>query len=385
MEGSQINGEEELRELLISSIREEGPMTFAQFMETVLYHPNLGYYTDPKWVTGREGDFFTSCDLSSVFGQMLAKQVNFLWEKLDKPGNFKVVEYGAGRGYLARDILEELRQRNSDCFEALTYYIIEKSHPNRHKQQECLATLDLPVGKVLWVNKISEVSTPGMLDGLVLSNELIDAFAVHVVQKQDDLVQEVFVDIQDGELVEVLKPVSNYKIVEYLKEFRIELEEEQRIEVNLQALDWLAEIANTLDRGMVLTVDYGYTVAEIQHGLHFNGTLRGFYQHQLVEDPFKYLGRQDLTASVNFTALIEQGEALGLKKVDFLSQGRYLSKLGILEALVPDSDGKTIFGDAEATAKAALMVKRLILPGMGEAFKVLLQGKSLIKEPTLGL
>ncbi|HEX3935754.1 MAG TPA: class I SAM-dependent methyltransferase, partial [Puia sp.] len=198
-------------------------------MEMALYYPEYGYYNRPDEQIGQMGDFYTSSNLTPIFGAMIAKQLEEMW-RLTGQGQFTIVEYGAGSGLLCRDILAYL-ENNLPFYGQLHYAIIEKSYSMRKRQEKHLAE------KVGWYNSIQEL---GPVTGCILSNELIDNFAVHQVVMEDDLM-EVFVDVKD-DFVEVVRP-ADQRLKDYLAEFDIRLPKGMRTEINLEARDWLEGIA----------------------------------------------------------------------------------------------------------------------------------------------
>ena len=238
-----------LADIIIQRIKKEGPISFRDFMEMALYYPELGYYSSGDEKIGKAGDFYTSSSLTPVFGAMVAKQVEEMWQVLDKHP-FTIVEYGAGTGLLCHDILAYLKN-NKELFDQLSYSIIEKSPGMRHKQKMHLEE------KVSWYDSIEEA---GPISGCVLSNELVDNFSVHQVVMEDQLM-EVFVDYKD-DFVEIMRPAST-ALTDYLRELQVSLPKGFRTEINLEAPKWLEQIAGALTSGFVLTIHYGYSSAEL--------------------------------------------------------------------------------------------------------------------------
>lgn len=362
-------------EIIKASIKKDGTMTFRDYMEQALYHPQAGYYTVHQDRLGREGDFYTSVHVSYLFGAMLARQVAEMYRIMGCPQPFIVIEFGAGDGMLARDILSWLAGKHRDCFQDLQYRIVEISARLVTRQQ---ATLAEYVHKVNWVDK-KELIRQGPVDGVALSNELIDAFPVHLLKYSSRGWQEAWVDIdREGKLAKRWQGPSR-DFHDYFALLAWQPRQEgQVVEANLAALDWLEAVASILQRGFVITIDYGYLVEELDDPRFLDGTLLCYYRHKVVNDPLSNVGWQDITSHANFTALMAGGKQLALETTAFMSQSKFLLNLGIMQA-VEEMAGE----DTGEAHKQALAVKKLAFPGgMGETFKVLIQHKN-ITEPRL--
>ena len=359
----------ELEELIRRRIAEAGgAIPFTEFMALCLYHPEYGYYMAPRSRIGREGDFFTSSSVHSLFGRLIARQLRQMWELLGK-GPFTVAEQGAGEGHLALDILDAVREEAADFYGQLIYRLVEISPDNRARQAQQLAGHGERVG---WCT-LDELA--GM-QGCILSNELADAFPVHLLEKRDGELQEVFVVAAGEGFTEALRPVSTPAITEHFEWLGVAPVEGNRAELNLQAVHWVQDLGRLLGRGFVLTVDYGYPAAELYAPWRRNGTLMCYHRHTSGENPFAHVGCQDITAHVDFTALQRAGEEVGLVPLWFGEQYRFLLALGFVEALLELQARET---DEKAARALRLTLKNLIMPdgGMGETFKVLIQGKGV--------
>lgn len=360
-----------LKQKIIEKIKSEGPINFETFMEMALYHPELGYYTKDSTKIGRAGDFYTSPHLHSMFGAMVGRQMEEMWTIIGRPEIFQIVEMGAGMGYLAKDMLEYLKgargkgQEAKGIFEHLRYTIVELNPTIKAKQQELLSEFK---DKVNWVSSINELEP---VAGCFLSNELLDAFPVRLIEAPNSPngeLKEIYVSIDGDSLVEIKMSCSN-DVKEYFKEFGIELPKGYKTEVNLKIKDWLKEINAKLSEGFILTIDYGYPAQDYYSEDRNRGTLLCYYQHQINENPYQNIGEQDLTAHVNFSSLKKWGDELCLKTIGFCPQGTYLVSLGIDEMI------KELYGDSPDVFDIA-KIKGLILPqGMGESHKVMIQYK----------
>jgi len=328
-------------------------------MEMALYYPGLGYYTKETATIGKKGDFYTSPHLHPVFGMMLGKQMQEMWESMGKPEDFQIMEMGAGMGYLARDMLDYLQ--TTGLFRHLSYTIVEMNPSVAARQQELLSGFS---GIVRWVGHPGEAAG---ITGCIVSNELLDAFPVRLVE-MDDEVMEVFVTEKEGELAELNKKAAP-EVLTYLSEFAPDLPKGYRTEVNLRIREWLAGISSQLVRGFILTVDYGYSAKDYYSEDRSTGTLLCYYRHQINETPYQHIGEQDMTAHLNFSSLAKWGQDNSFKTIGFSSQGTYLVSLGIDRAITE------LYGDAPDPFELA-KIKGLIFPqGMGESHQVMVQYK----------
>jgi len=358
----------ELAGLIIQRIKEDGPLCFREFMEMCLYHPGTGYYTSEGNPIGGSGDFYTSANLTPAFGAMIGKQMEEMWLKLDEKA-FTIVEYGAGTGLLCCDILKYL-QHNERMYDGLQYYIIEKSPAMRAIEHANVNE------KVCWVDSIKDIPA---INGCILSNELVDNFAVHQVVMTDELM-EIFVDYHDG-FTEILQPADE-SLRNYFAELNIALPDGFRTEVNLQAIDWIQEAATALQRGYIMTIDYGYQSAELYKTCRSQGTLVCYHKHTVSDAIYANLGQQDITAHVNFSALTHWGARYGLTDCGFTDQCHFLLSLGfkkyLNEAIAHEQDM------IRAVRKAAMLSHTLLID-MGSKFKVLIQEKGGCSRALSGL
>jgi len=354
------------KDKLIQKIMSEGPLSFESFMEFALYDSESGYYMKDSIKIGREGDFYTSPHLHKIFGAMLGRQMLEMWEFMKSPSNFHVVEMGAGMGYLAKDMLEYLkvssvRRQVTGLFDNFKYTIVEINPVIRAKQQELLRDY---VERVQWVSTLEELEP---ISGCFLSNELLDAFPVRLVEMDGELA-EIFITAKDDNLIEIKNSCSD-EVKEYLEEFSIDLFSmaPYRTEVNLRIKDWLFQISNKLREGFILTIDYGYPASEYYSEERNRGTLLCYHQHQLNDNPYINVGEQDITAHVNFSSLDKWGSQLGISTIGFCPQGTYLISLGIDELIAE------LYGESPDAFDLAKVKGLIFSEGMGESHKVLIQ------------
>ena len=357
-----------LEKYLQQRIAAKGGITFAEFMGHCLYHPEYGYYMTARRRIGKEGDFFTSSSVHVLFGRLLARQVQQMDELLGG-APLTITEQGAGEGHLALDILDALQADAPELYARLGYRLVEVSPENRRRQAELLAG---HAGRVDWC-RLEDLQ--GM-EGIFLSNELVDALPVHLVEKQDGDIREIFVVEESGEFGEECRKPSTSAIVEHFRWLGAAPAEGNRAEVNLEAPRWMRKVGDLLRRGFVVTIDYGYPAAELYAPFRRGGTLMCYHRHRAVEDPYQRVGSQDMTAHVDFSALQKAGGEAGLETLYFGEQYRFLLGLGFVEELLAMQAGEP---DPQRAQALRLTLKNLILPegGMGETFKVLVQGKGV--------
>ena len=359
-----------LRQKIIGQITQNGPIPFDRFMEMALYEPGMGYYASESTEIGKKGDFYTSQHVHSMFGMMIGRQFEEMWNMIGKPDVFYIIEPGAGAAYLCRDVLDYLNGKNIiDHF----IYIIQEKNVHMKKRQQTL--LNVYSDKIRWVSSLEEIGT---VKGCVFSNELLDAFPVKIIEHLDTL-REVYVTYEREEFIERSDILSTEKISEYFHEFAIELPRKYRTEVNLRIRDWLLEVNNILSEGFILTIDYGYPARDYYSEERNRGTLLCYHKHQYNEDPYQFIGEQDITAHVNFSSVSKWGEESGFRTIGFCQQGVYLVSLGIDEMM------KTLPQDSKDYLFEIAKIKKLILPGtLGETHKVMIQYKGNAKPELRG-
>ncbi|MDY0184831.1 MAG: SAM-dependent methyltransferase [Desulfuromonadaceae bacterium] len=362
-----------LHTFILEQIRRQGDagLSFADFMQQCLYHPSYGYYMQQRERIGKKGDFYTSSSVHHVFGVLLARQLAQMFEILAMP-DFTIVEQGAGEGHLALDVLDELKRREPEVYAALDYCIVEISPDNRTRQAHLLAEHEC----VRWAT-LEQLKS---VRGCFISNELVDAFPVHVVEKHAGKLYEVRVIEDDGAFVEKLFPAAA-ALRMHFDSLGVEPVEGNRAELCPDAATWMQQVAEILERGFVITVDYGYPAAELYAPFRLNGTLMCYAQHTTNENPYQNVGQQDITAHVDFTLLEQTGARAGLVPLYFGEQYRFLMGLGFVEELMRLQAQTT---DPGAAMALRMTLKNLIVPdsGMGDTFKVLIQGRG-VGEPEL--
>lgn len=339
-----------LRELIARDIREHGPMTFARFMQTALYHPEHGYYT--RGLGGGSGrDYLTSSGVHRAYGVLMARQAEEMWRFLGRPAVFSFVEFGPGEGFFAADFLREAA-RFDGFAEALDYRLVETSPALRARQERRLEAFR----SASWTT----LETLGPISGCLFANEVLDAFPVHRVVGTSDGPREIHVGAgAGGDLDETLRPLSD-GLASWLRERGLEAAPAQEIDVAPAAEEFVRRTALLLERGWYVLVDYGHEAADLHHPARRRGTLLAYHRHRASEDFLAHPGEQDLTAHADFTGAVRAAEAAGLEKLALVSQSHLLLALGALD----------LFEDEDLRGREAL--KDLVLPDrMGGVFRVL--------------
>jgi SAM-dependent MidA family methyltransferase len=357
-------------------IREEidqagGQIPFARFMELALYAPGLGYYMAGQHKLGAAGDFITAPELSPLFARCLSRQCQQILELL---GSGDILEFGAGSGQMAADLLEELNRRDSL---PAHYFILELSAELRQRQQTTLRH-QVPhlISKISWLERL-----PERIQGVVLANEVCDAMPVHCFQLEASHSGERYVSCEGDTFVWRKGPFTHFRLEERIAQIRglLDKVEYYDSEINLAMESWITEIASRLQAGAVLVIDYGFPRQEYYHPERATGTLLCHYRHRAHGDPFLWPGLQDITAHIDFTALAEAGDTAGLKVAGYCAQADFLLACGLDQLAAVE-----LAAEEQAALHARNQIKRLLLPHeMGELFKVLALSRG-IEKPLLG-
>lgn len=343
-----------------SSIDSKGAITFAEFMELALYHPVGGYYAHGS-AFGERGDYFTSPSAHPVFGALIAIQLREMWHALGQPTPFYAIEIGAGDGILATDIIEYTAASLGKFKNALVYIAVDRFLPmtlrgNRNLQP--IASNGFPLKNIT---------------GCFLSNELLDSFPVHLFEVKNGSLLEVYVTVSNGELTTSLMEPSTHLIEDRIRPYIAALPDGYRGEVNPGIGQWMNDTSEALDQGFVLTIDYGYEAKNLYSAHRRQGTLQTYHRHTQSDDPFQRVGCQDITAHVDFSTVITEGESTGVEFLGMYTQTDFLRSVGfdsLLMALrrqpIPESEkNANLFAVRELTKSE----------GLG-GFKVLVQQKN---------
>jgi SAM-dependent MidA family methyltransferase len=347
-----------------------GAIPFRDYMELCLYHEQHGYYRSPRVKIGKDGDFYTSSAVGTIMGEMLAAFAAEQAPELAPPGTrLTLVEFGGGTGRLATQLLDALRERDAAVYAVSELVMIETSSYHSELQREALAA---HAGKVRWQSE-AEWLERGETDGvLVIANELLDAFPVHVLEADAaGRAHEVFVAWDEAEerFVERLLPLGSRSVAQHLERLRIRLAPGQRAEVNVDAPAWVRRVCSRLGSARLLLIDYGDVSAELYAPHRMRGTLLAYRRHEASERPYEHAGEQDLTAHVDFSACEAAALEAGCAAAELLTQRDFLLRHGVLQ-LLQDALGADPFGPVARRNRA---VRQLLLSdGMSELFKVLM-------------
>jgi SAM-dependent MidA family methyltransferase len=362
----------------------------------------LGYYAggaEGREPLGWSGDYFTSGDVSPLWGWAMARQLRWMWESLGQPDPFVVLEPGGGRGLLAGDVWRYALSEDEEWAGALRYVLLDRTPEGsalRAARQERiegeLARLGAPQGSVGWAASWDEAA-PEPFTGCVVSNELFDALPVHVVEAREGGLLEIYVavDPQTGALVEELSAPSSSAVAGYLDEYRVPWRgygDGWRAEVCLAAGRELSEMAGRLARGFLLTVDYGATARRLYTRDRRRGALAVYARHQFLDRPLEAPGTRDLTAHVNFSALARAGSVAGICVAEYTTQAAFLTGLGVREEITArgarlypaaDTERQTDRGQADLLRRRSFEASASVLfdpRGLG-GFRVLTQRRGV--------
>ena len=363
-----------------AEIGASGPIPFARFMDLALYDPEGGYYRGDAARPGRDGDFLTAPEAHPIFGAALARGVDEVWQRLGRPDPFVLREYGAGTGTLAAAILDGLEAAGSDLARILRYQPVEVE-PRRI---DAIVARFKEAGRARVLVDRAERDRIGSesIEGIVLGNEVLDALPVHRVVVRDGVLREVLVGSREGAFVDIESEPSTPGIaarfsVPYLTSTGgmtlaggVTLAEGQRAEVCLALEGWMAEAAGGLRRGALLLIDYGYPAAELYDPIRRReGTLRAYLRHRVHDDPYSHVGRQDLTAHVDVTAVERAAAGAGLTHLGTTTQAEFLVGLGIGDLLQGIQADPATTLEGYLTVRSALM--RMLDPGAMGRFRVM--------------
>ena len=321
--------DQEIREL----IQKTGRITFAKFMQACLYSPRGGFYSSRG--NRISTHFGTSPTSHPVFGALIARQLEQMWHLLGDPQVFHVIEVGSGDGALAQSIVDACRRMAPRLAQVL-YYVAADYEPCWLQSPDHTSGWDYGLTSPKRENPIlgvQRVKAEGLgpfrnVVGCILCNELIDNFPVHRFAIQGGRVKEVFVTLAGGNLTEVLDEPSSPRIENRLASLGLSLPEGYRGEVNLAMEDWTSQLTRTLDRGFVLTIDYGQLATDLYSPQHTRGTLVCYNRHVVSSDPYQHIGQQDITAQADFTSLMRLDDRHGLATVGYALQSQFLTNLG---------------------------------------------------------
>ena len=370
-----------LLDIIHKEINRHGMITFERYMQLALYTPDLGYYTGDLKKFGKEGDFVTAPEISVLFTQCLAKQIQQILNSLEEGD---LLEFGAGSGKMAVDLLTELEKL--ECLPK-HYYILELS-ANLQERQKILFAKKIPhlLNRIQWLN-----SLPIGFKGAIVANEVLDAMPVHKFKLRRsadrfDIFNEIYVTHKNAQLRWQDDSPSSAELTQKItfiadmlnayQEDGYDLPDEYESEINLILPNWLNALSQSIDQAMVILFDYGYPRHEYYHPQRASGTLMCHYQHRAHTDPLTLTGLQDITAHVDFSALAESAVAAGFSISGYTDQAHFLFNCGLIDLLNSNN------AHPAETLAINQQVKLLTLPSeMGELVKVIALNKNIQLTP----
>ncbi len=360
----------------------DGRIPFSEFMNIALYQPGLGYYSGGLQKFGEKGDFITSPEVSALFGQCLANQLNeiFLNFRQLSEDRLFIIEFGAGSGVLASDILIQLEKRGTLPEK---YFILELSAELQHRQKQSIRQKAPQLyDRVEWLDHIPA----DLPNAVVIANEVLDAMPVDCFRVSDlessIEIETLMVSVKDEKLISEYLVVENgieEKVRSIQQRSEVVLTDGYCSELNLAMSGWLSAIEKALDRAVILLIDYGYNEAEYYHPDRVAGTLMCYYQHKAHSDYFWWPGLQDITAFVNFTDVAYGAVDLGMHVSGYTTQAAFLLSNGL-----SDLHAEQVSDDIQQQITLSQQIKTLTLPSeMGDRFKVMALTKNY-DEPLTG-
>ena len=350
--------------------RHGGSIGFDEYMDLVLYQQDLGYYSSGNQKFGPRGDFVTAPEISPLFSKCLASQCAQILGDFEDPC---ILEIGAGTGTMAKDLLLVLEKSNSLPEK---YFIFEISSDLKLKQQKLLKQyIPRYIDRIIWIDSLPERK----FNGLVLANEVLDALPVKRFKKESDLFKEVKVSFTGNDFYWVDAPAS-HELTNALEKIEDELlkpfPENYCSEININLKIWLDSIQSVMGKGVILFIDYGYSMSDYYHPERSDGNLLCYYRHHVHDDPFFYPGLQDITTSVDFTSVAKNAEEIGLNISGYTNQSYFLISCG-LDDLVPDMS----LLNTKSQTQISKELRTLLMPDeMGERFKFMALTKKYNKE-----
>jgi SAM-dependent MidA family methyltransferase len=358
---------ERLVRVIQDGIRANKTISFARYMDLALYAPGLGYYSGGQQKLGRSGDFVTAPEISSLYSQCIARQCAQILEQL---AGGDILEFGAGSGMMAADILLQLERLQ--CLPE-RYYILEVSADLRARQQQLLQVrVPQLLSKVIWLDVL-----PQNIRGVILANEVLDAFPIHRFKWLQKEIKEYHVLFEKGKFEWILQS-PDLLLADYFGKLNYEFPDDYESEVNLLLPGWMKSIGHCLSQGLLLIIDYGFPRHEYYHPERSQGTLMCHYRHRAHDNPFILIGLQDMTAHVDFTAVAEAAAAENFCVAGYTNQANFLMSCGLVDII--QCQNLSIDQQLDLNNQ----IKILTFPSeMGELFKVIALTKG-ISIPLLG-
>ena len=359
---NEIDLSEQLKTKIIQSIySNQGWISFDRFMEFALYDLELGYYTGTSRKFGEKGDFVTASEISNFFAKTLCIQFKEIFQSISR----SIIEIGAGSGQFALQVIQSLSSDN----ENINQYLILEISPSLRKQQHQLLIKHLPshlFSKIQWIDEL-----PEQYEGIIFCNELLDALPVDLIKKESGKYYQKGIGVENHVLIwkdKLIEDISNYDEID-LKN----LPDNYLAEYPLHIKNWLNKISQSVSKGIVFIIDYGFNHTEYFHEQRSQGTLMCHFKHYVHDNPLIQVGIQDITTHVNFSYVAREASKLGLNVSGFISQANFLINCGILNLLE-----KINLEDSTLYMKSVSEIQKLLSPSeMGDLFKVMTLEKNI--------
>lgn len=356
----EIQLSEQLKTKIIQAIHSnQGWISFDRFMEFALYDPEFGYYTGTLRKFGEKGDFVTASEISSFFAKTMCIQFEEIFLSLDK----NIIEIGAGSGKFALEVIQSLDSKKIDH-----YFILEISHSLRKHQYELLIK-NLPphlFGKVQWIDQI-----PQEYNGIIFCNELLDALPIDLIKKSSGIPYQKGVALENDLFIWKDKAIKDLSIYDHIN--LESLPDNYLAEDAIHIKSWINKISESISKGVVIIIDYGFNHSEYFHEQRSQGTLMCHFKHHAHDNPLIQVGIQDITSHVNFSYVAREASSKGLHINGFISQANFLINCGILDLLE-----KVNIEDSVLYMKSVSEIQKLLSPSeMGDLFKVMTIEKNI--------
>ncbi|CAM8297090.1 COG1565 Uncharacterized conserved protein [Candidatus Methylopumilus planktonicus] len=356
----EIQLSEQLKTKIIQAIHSnQGWISFDRFMEFALYDPEFGYYTGNLRKFGEKGDFVTASEISSFFAKTMCIQFEEIFLSLDK----NIIEIGAGSGKFALEVIQSLDSKKIDH-----YFILEISHSLRKHQYELLIK-NLPPHlfcKVQWIDQI-----PQEYNGIIFCNELLDALPIDLIKKSSGIPYQKGVALENDLFIWKDKAIKDLSIYDHIN--LESLPDNYLAEDAIHIKSWINKISESISKGVVIIIDYGFNHSEYFHEQRSQGTLMCHFKHHAHDNPLIQVGIQDITSHVNFSYVAREASSKGLHINGFISQANFLINCGILELLE-----KVNIEDSVLYMKSVSEIQKLLSPSeMGDLFKVMTIEKNI--------
>ncbi|KQX64745.1 class I SAM-dependent methyltransferase [Paenibacillus sp. Root444D2] len=350
-------------------------ITFRDYMDICLYSEPYGYYRNERPKIGKQGDFYTSSSIGSVMGEIVA---SFICKQLNSESPHiepvHIVEWGGGNGRMALHIMGEIKRTDPAVYARLTYTIIESSTYHRQQQRTALEEH----AQVIQFSSETEWLAQTPKDQVyVLANELLDAFPIHRIRYKDMLFQESYVKWQEEEQIfqEIWLTISSRHILDFLERTKVQWLDGQIGEINLEAESWVSRVAERIQSGSCIIIDYGDTAEELFAPHRYNGTLMCYRKHQAQDNPFIHQGEQDMTSHVNFSSCQLVAKQSGFTYCKLQTQREFLVEQGILQRLQDHFDPNPF---SEVSKRNRSIRQLLLSDQMSELFKVFIASKHAV-------